>query len=462
MSYPRLQRRLHILLFFLWFQRALRLAIRIIWTGMAGYLIGWGINSIWGWLPDPRMWIALGITFASFSVIGIVFPIPQLSRITWQMDRRFTLDEQVSTAWQISQRQDHSSIAGLLVVDTIKLMPDIFKRIIFRGWFIGRDIISLLIVLVLFWLVFWNDFTVTPIELPEAQAELLPALGEDPSSRDIFPSGIPGLRPEESPNTDMSGQPISGDENDNLLSGDSDLAGDGGDLEGPLTALGERFSQQAVSYEVGQALQRGDFNKAADEIETLSDQVAQLSEESKQELSEAMKKASEDIDQTSGDIEEPIARNLAAASNALDVGSDSGAQKEMDQIASELRDLSKAKASQIAGQTIQGGVETEGIEEGLGQGGSEGGTSAGAREIGKAESFTRLAGEGETLELGEVSDLAGLLKPGIDRRDRGTDVTRGSLGSNTPGDSEVIDSILTPYYFSWEWRYVVATYFTPH
>lgn len=462
MSFSRLQRRLYILLIFLWFQRALRLVIRIIWTGMAGYLIGWGINSIWGWLPDHRMWIALGITFASVSLIGIILPLPRLTRITWQLDRRFSLGEQVSTAWQASQRPDNSSIAGLLVIDTIKLMPDIFKRVIFRGWFIGRDIISLLIVLILFWLVFWNDFTVTPLELPEAQAELLPALGEDPSSGDIFPSGIPGLHPEESPTTDMSGQPISGDENDNLLSGESDFAGDGGNLEGPLKELGERLSQQAVSYEVGQALQHGDFDQAADDIETLSDQVGQLSEESKQELAEAMEEASNDIDQSSGDIQEPLARNLAAASTALAAGSDSGAQKEMDQVASELRDLSKAKASQIAGQTIPEGVETEGMEEGLGQGGSEGGTSAGAREIGKAESFTRLAGEGETLELGEVSDQAGLLKPGMDLRNRGTDITRGSLGSNTPGDSKVIDSILTPYYFSWEWRYVVTSYFTPH
>lgn len=462
MSIPNFKQRLNLLLVLLWIQRALRLSLRIIWTAMAGYLLGWGINSLWGWLPDSRTWMVLGLLFASFSLIGIFFPVPRLSRMTWKLDRRLNLQEQVTTAWQVFQKKDNRQVPNLLIYETMQLFPDIMKRVAGRGWFLGRDLLSMLIVLILFWLVFWGDLDVVPIELPETQVDLLPVLGEDPSAEDVFPSGIPGLKPPESASTDFPGHPTAGIDEENQVLGGADFSSDMSKIEESLKRLGTRLSQQAISYDVGQALKKGELDQAANEIERLADQVDQLSDDAKKELSNAMKTTSYEIRELSTNQQEPLSRDLGAASAALDEGSDSEAKKELDQFANSLRDLSAAQASQESGNSLTEGTDQAGLEKGIGPGGGEGGTGASSRERGESQVMERLSGEGETLELGQVSDQEGLLRPAVDLSDRGTDIARGSLSSNIPGDSEVVDSLLAPYYFSWKWRNVVSTYFSPH
>jgi len=94
------------------------------------------------------------------------------------------------------------------------------------------------------------------------------------------------------------------------------------------------------------------------------------------------------------------------------------------------------------------------------EGGSAGGTGSGVE--GQSEPVERLEGEGQTVKIQGEENPSGLLTPGEASGSPSTGNGGPIIASGGgPGDTNPIDSILTPYNFPWRWRDVVSKYFSP-
>lgn len=464
MKTSHLKRQLLLTLFLVWLQRAVRLLIRAAWTGAAGYLVGWGLHSLWGWLPDPRIWLVGGSALGAFSLVGVFLPWPRLSRLAWALDRRLGLREQASTAWQVAQAEATGQVAGLLVEDAVTFLPRVRARIARRGWFLARDLEASVIVALLLGAVFWGSVP-SLSRVRETRGALLPPLGEDPSASEVFPSGIPGLESATTPDSQAGGQG----------EGEPGEQPGGGEVDpshlravaSALSKMGESLSQQAVTYELGQALQQEDLEGAAQALENLADQLDSLSDATQEQLAEAMQSGSNRLEEID---EQPLSEDLQAAADALRGEDSAAAGEQMDELASSLRTLAQ-QAGGLGDDSLSGkGNEADQEQaEGSGSGAGAGagaGLGTGERETGEAEPLPRLQGEGEILELSDSEldsgeDQSGLLRPGTPSDEGGMFTARGTHDVVEAGDASLISSVLTPYHYSWRWRDVVSAYFSP-
>jgi hypothetical protein len=466
MNRTRFNRRLFMVLFLVWLQRAVRLSLRAAWLGLAGYLLGWSANSLWGWLPAPNAWLVIGLILGCLPLLGFFYPWPRVARLAWRLDRQMGLHEQISAAQQVPPAANTSRVAESLRVDAAGLLSKAGLRVALRGWFLEREVISTAVVTLLFWLIFVAYSAPAAHQLPAVLTLSLVPLGQDPTVEQIFPGGIPGLTPEllatlpaESSAEASTGRATE----DGSLSPDQLQA-----VMAALQNLGRKLSRQAVSYDMGQALQRGDLPEAARAAEALADQAGELSEVTSTNLAEALQEAAEQLaatDQT-GQFQS-LTEALEAAAQALrsETGETAQASADrLDEVAGALREL----AEQVQGEAVDGDVAESGEPQDGQNGMDEGATvgrgaaiAGGHRERGEPQPVERLQGEGQLLELSAASNESGALRPGRPP-EAGSTTVSGALELVQATGEEMTDSTaLTPYYYPWNWRNVVSNYFTP-
>ena len=425
-------------------QRTLRLLLRAAWMSLAGYLIGWGINDLYGTLPDTRLWFAIGFALALPSLLAIFRPL-RIAHLAWNLDRRFELREQLSAAWQTSQQPEQTRISTLLLPDADALLPAQRTRILRRGWFLSRDFLAALLVTAFSLTIHTFGATTIHLSAPDATPLDLPALAESPTYDDLFPSGIPGLT--EPRNDPGQSDPLTPDQATNL----DDL----------LSELGDTLNENPETAPAGEALQQGDLEEAAAEIERLADELDSLPEEARENAQDALQRAAEQAEQAG---QNDLANALQQAADSLDNQNPNNleAAEALDDLASEFRKLEDQFASMgQAGDQEPAAEPSEGDQQ---ANNSEGGNAAGTGNgsEGQPDPLERLEEEGQTVEIEGDDTPSGLLAPGeapgVPNTGDGGPVIAGGGG---PGDTAIINSILTPYNFPWRWRDVVSKYFSP-
>lgn len=422
-------------------QRIVRTGLRAFWLGSTGILLGWSVNTLWGWLPDPKSWVLLGLVFGLLPMLAFLRSLRSHSQWLWMLDRRLGLQEQFSTAWDVIHTREGGLVSEALAKDVLAILPMVRRRMLKYGWFLERDLLAVSILLLLSIMVLSANLIksypglieVDPVaaappvdefQPQEEQSQAQPPV--QPESQDN-PSVQPGPAPQESPGAD-TGQ--AGGENPDLSNVDP------GALADALNELGADLRNQAATFDLGEALQEMDLNEAAGDLENLADQLEDLSPETRERLAEAMREAAEAVEEAGA---EPLAEDLREAAGALQEQDPGGASDEMDQLAQDLRDLAAAmQESQAAG------------------GGAGNGVSG---ETGMPESANRLEGEGGDMQLPlEDASESGILSPALpDAGGEGT--VSGSLDSTTAAGDDVVQSPLVPNTFLWKWRDVVSSYF---
>ena len=442
-------RRIQALLFT---QRSARLILRSLWTGTAGFLIGWGLSTLLGILDDPWLWFLLALAAAAPSLLAVFRPL-RLGNLVWGLDRRMGLQEQVTTAWARERTgRDPTPVEGLLLDDAAALLPKTEARILRKGWFLGRDAESALVVLILAIAILWSRQFEQTFSIPEVTPLSVPGLEQAPGAEDVFPSGIPGLT-----------APPDGGESGNAGDGSGQMSPEqAGLLDSILSNLGAALSDNPETAETGEALENGDLEGAAAAVERTADNVDLLPGETRQDLADALQQAAQEAEQAG---EQDLAEDLQAAAQALENPDPNSpiAADALDQLADALRDLAEQFAAMAQGAEDDPGSAPPnqppdvGSSEGASGAGSGGGTS------GAPEPITRLAGEGGSLEFEGGEEPSGLLAPGDSTGPIAppTGVSTTSTGSGAAEDTEVINSVLTPYHFPWRWRDVVSEYFSP-
>jgi hypothetical protein len=478
---------LRILAAILWFQRTSRLILRAAWLAAAGYLLAWGTNELWGWLPDTKSWVRMAVGFGSLPLLAILGRRVRMTRLAWRLDQTYHLSEQITTAWQVSRGGSGGGLVELLAADATALLGRARRRILLRGWFWTRDVVSLLIVIVLLALVFGHDQTVTSVRLPTARPIALPPLGSDPVAAEVIPSGIPGMEPPPAPSSD--GRP---DEQGSDMSDEGQVQLERGSVaESALKDIGRFLSRQAATHDLGQSLENGDWEGAAREMEMLADQLDQLSDLTQGNLANAFEAASQAIErQPAGGpaAEQTLAEELQSTADSLRDESPVAAREKMGQLADGLRVFGQMmhSAAQAGGSQgahpVAGGADAQEIgsspspgelrglpgaevvtggqiPDGEGTGTGQAAALVSGRQHSGDHPLERLVGEGETLLLWAEEGPSGLLSPG-----QGEAGGPGRAGSDADrilaGDETVIDSVLAPYHYPRMWRDVVSAYFS--
>jgi hypothetical protein len=458
-----------------WLQRSIRFSLQALWLGVAGYLLGWSINIIWGWMPNPKTWLIISLFFMIVPLRELLTYYPRPNRLVWNVDRKFKLSEQVSTAWSVAQKdQPGSLLEEKLIDDVLLILAPVRDRILKRGFFLNREIISLCIMMILFGGLYLTQ-AISSNKYPVGETNLapLPPLGEEPRIEDVFPAGILQLQAQATPNPTekMRSADEAGTQEGAAQIPDPEM------LAKSFQRLGSNLSDISATYDLGQALQKLDPAKAAAAMENLADQLNELSSDTKENLAEAMQKASEELQQSEGDSQKELSMDLnnaadlikkqatedstgnassgtnpsqepGEASNASQSGQT--AKDAMYQVARDLREI----AQQLQPTKKSAEVGSGGVGAGAGVGGV-------SREKGQPVSTSRLSGEGETIEFSsQESSETGLLSS-TPPNTTGTGTASGSVNITQGTDQNVIQTYIIPINYTWNWWYVVSTYFQP-
>jgi len=413
-------------------QTCLRCGLRALWVGLGSGLAAWGLQQLTGWLPDPLAWWLLGLGAGLLPLVEIFFAWPKMHRLVWVLDRRFGMREQISTAWQAAHRVEPGELAGALIADANGLIDQLQARFLRRGWFLGRDLLSLLVVAFLAAGVYLNTRDSGPaIVMPEAQAvQALP-----PAAEQVSPAPEPTAAPE---------QPAGGSLQAALNT--QDLMA----LVAAAQKMGKELSEIPETSQLGEALQQMDMQEAAGQMEELAEKAGDLSEETSQDIADAMETGGEELQASSM---KELAGSLQSAQSAFEEGNQQGAAQSMQTLGASLQQLaqqfSQSEASQSSGQA-------PGDSTAAGEGPDP-------AQVGAASEFSRIEGGGGELELAEEiesADIPGSLKPG-EAQEGGEQVVSGQVDAPDVQQFDPSQAVIVPYEYGWDWKNVVSRYFQP-
>ncbi len=394
-----------------WFQRGFRWVLRAFWGSALVFLVTWTLNYFFEWLPN--FWVRLGLSLVVFFIFSLVsfFTRPDPGELTWRMDRRLELKEQISTAWQLAKKDGPvNPVEDGLLADANQKIPEIHLRIFQHGWGAGRDMLILILVVVALMVMLVLTFPLPEppvIPLPGAGDGILPALGGEPSADDVFPGEVPGM-------------PETGEGE-----ADSDLPGD---LEDIFAEMAQNLTGDEETQDLADALDQGDLDQAADALEELASQLDQLPDSVQKNLAESFTETAPKIEEAGY---QGLAGEFEQSGESLDGDLDSQVE--------DLEDLADALRG-LGDETTQAPEPTP--------------------DPVTPEPADRLEGEGQTFELDpdQASD-SDLLIP-AEFADEGR--VEGQVpGGSVYEDEEVIDTILVPYSYPWYWQDIVSDYFTP-
>jgi hypothetical protein len=440
------------------FQRALRIIVRAVWLAMGAYLVAWSLNSLFGWLSDPRLWIRCASIVGMLTLAWTIFPWHNRKRFTWRLDRRLGGKEQISTAWQVLSAGDTGPIANALVLDASDLLGSFRNRILRRGWHLLPDLLSGMVLAVLLALV--TSTAPVSYEIPREIGSMpLPPFVAEPSFKEVFPEGNAGLQKladyvDRNEPAQTSDQAISPTEE--ALSADAYQT-----VAEALFELGKELSNNAATYDIGEALMNMEIEQAASAMEDLSTSAAQLSPGTLEDLAESLQEAAEKLDQPESQTLMP---NLQEAASAIanDDPSENGSpvQDSLGKVAGDLRELAGMMKSQAEGDVGAPGADPS--DEGRSAGGGIGAGLSTASESGPAEHFERLIGEGGMIELENLTESMRIaLRPGNPSQNLRPGTSSGSRSSVVGSSNDLIEANLVPYRYPWKWRDVVSKYFSP-
>lgn len=422
------------------FQKGLRILLRATWMGGAGYLFGWCLNEYWGWFPNSNSWMWITLVFVFFNLIVVFIKPTSHQRFLWRVDRKLNYKEQISTANQVAEFKKES-ISDSLVEDAIRFLPEIKGRIVDQGWNLRGEIESAVIIFILLLIVFISSFE---FNLPVGPGGfgLFPSLTQDPSADNVFPSGIPGLTPEEASELGIDEGPESG--NGNGQGDASDLtSSELGEIGDVLRELGEALGENSATSELGQALQQGDFGEAADELGNLAENLEHLSDETMQNFSENLQTAADGLSQPG---QQDLAEALHNASEAVGNSDYTNAGQQLDKLAEYLNDLNELIGGE---QNIPENIEEDGTTVGVGK-----------TESGEMNQIDRIEGGSQIFDLSEFDDPLNYLRPSESETIDPNQSSPSEYDFIAVVDGLIIEGVYDSYMTPWIWKDVVEKYFT--
>lgn len=318
-----------------------------------------------------------------------------------RLDRRFGLQEQLSTALELRGAQ--VGVAARLqeqAQESLQRVQRYFSRSRQPLWSEALMPVALLLMLAGLLMI------VTPP---------IPAVGEAEPLPDLLQPDSIATQPDSAP-TESVLSPVAG----------SDL-----DV---IAALADVLRDQALTRPAVEALDQGDIVGAADKLRELADQMGEISPAAREALAESLREAARAIDQTRPDL----ADQLRATADALQYGDNVAGATGMDALADALE---RQPTAPVAG------------------GGGEAGNTPGSQR--REQSFNPSGVDGTPLEL--TTDGSGQVPTTGTSAEQSTGASAGELvirpGSVNAGGP--VQTAADPLQIPTDVRDVVRNYFSP-
>lgn len=340
--------------------------------GLSLVCMGVGAHLAFDW---PLRWQWLAAAALACIAVGAVLllrprlPAPEVAR---RLDRRFRLNEQLSTALELGA--DVQGVGRYLDDQARRSIGQIRRYVAARQRFPWSELLlALALVITLLGLLILAG--VTP-PLPNIGAEPLPPLvqPEDPAAQ----------LPEEPFEPPPGSQPGPG-QGEVLVPGPGDMAA--------VAALADALRDQSVTRPAAEALDRGDLGGAAQSLREVADQADQLSDPARSDLADSLRDAA---DQIAGQDPE-LAEQLRDSAQGLGSGDDQAAAQALEDLAESIEGLGSAGGEQGLGDAFGQGQQPGEGEGDQGQGSGGAGQSLGGEQ--RSQPTERLGVDGVPLEL---------------------------------------------------------------
>jgi len=448
----RLQAKVRVLGWAIYFQRLLRFGLRALWVATATYLSIWAVGSILALPVSTRLLSTAACTVGVLLFLPALFRVPHLRTVAWSMDRKLGLDEVLSSGLMVSAQARRDPLAGALIEDAHASLNYVARRVLTRGWYLHRELEGCLIVGILALAVFGIP-SVQPLSFAAPESEPIMPLGQDPRAKEVFPSGLPGLSDPDPIVARSSADP------DDTAQAEAISPEQVGPLLSALNGLGEDLSETAAASAVGSSLQRGDLEQAVKDLETLSDIIADVPSDARTAIASALSSAGDRLDPLGASA---LAEAMTEASDALASREQVDRGPRMVDVASELHELADAIASTLAPGSA--GDTSEDASEGadLAAMGMAGGAGVGGATsvIRSNVPMPRLEGQGEAFQLGNDGAEPGGLVAGQVAESPSPSTIHGAFGAVSAGSQATSTTAVTPVQYLWEFANVVRAYFS--
>lgn len=259
-------------------QKAVQMVLRSAWIGGAVYILCWGTNRLWGWFPNQEWWILMALLISVIWLVPIFFVRKPDGGFVWRLDRSFSLQEQVYTLFEIFQTgepeiETQPLIHELLGSDEIGKVKDVRRELVDKGWRVREEFEATVVVLMLLMIVYLSSVSSITKIRTDGIVNILPVLGHDPTSDQVFSSGIPGNQiAEDTAGGESGGLQVLGTE------GELNLTPlEWKQVSELMQKLGMDLSRESGTYELGQALAEEKYKIAANQFSILAENIDALS-----------------------------------------------------------------------------------------------------------------------------------------------------------------------------------------
>lgn len=474
MTHSPIQRRLERLARDRWARRSMRVLLRSAWIGLSLLCVGLGLQMLndleadtapsgLPWLDSvvallarlPTIDIALSIWLAlALGCVGVGATLllrrrMRMHEVAQRLDRRFDLNQQLSTALEVSASGNAEGVAQRLVEQATATTGKVQRYIKQRQHPPWVEMLTLLamVLLSLGLLLFHGLGAMGDPPTAEALPPLVqqPPLPDEPVPPDQQPppeQGIPG------PGDNASQQ-------SGTVSGANQRSAE---------VLADAMRDQSVTRSAAEQLDEGDAAGAAQSLRELADQASGLSDEARRDLADRLRQAASELEASDTDLADQVRQSAyglqqegESSADALENLADAVEQLSQNPGDQQAQNAPQSESNQQSPQSQQGEA---------GQQGQAGASGAGAGNVSASEqrereqSMERLDVEGVPLEL----ESQGTGTPGEEETpdqtvSGGGTFTRGDQQNEPDGTSIQLEE--DPLTIPPELRDVVQEYFTP-
>jgi hypothetical protein len=415
-----------------WARRGVRLLLRAAILAISVWCLGLGARLAFA-IDLPLTWIgAVALACIAGGALLALRPRMPAATVARRLDRRFHLNEQLSTALELNQEAE--GVAVYLQEQSRRTVGQIRRHVAKNQRFPWSDAALLaalvLIAVGLLALQGLNPFT-------PAVAEPLPQPAQAADTLEQFPE-------EEFAAPDPQTAPAPGEQ---TILAPSDQA--------TLAALADALRDQSLTRPAAEALDNGDTAEAAQILRELADQSDQISQEALDDLAGALRDAARQVERDAPDLAEQLREN-AQALQSLD---ENAIAQGFEDLAGAIEDLGNGNSEQQA-------APAEDQPAADGQNGAAAGAGAGDAPSSlpgsqREQSTERLGVDGVPLELG--GDGEGGSPSEGQANSTGGDSNAGGFTQGAPAapSTDRVQAGDDPLRIPAELRDVVQDYFSP-
>jgi hypothetical protein len=377
MRYP-LRRRFERLASDRWARRALRILLRSAWLGLSIVCIGLGLQLLLG-LSIPLEY--LGVAALVCVALGALLLLRRrlnAQEVARRLDTRFDLNDQLSTALEVSTQNDAEGVALRLLDQAQATTIQVQRQIAERRRHPWPELLAVMALLLVGGGLLLLMGLGPPASTPAA--EPLPPLAESPQANQQNPE-----QEQQQQSQSEQAQSQSTEENSQTFTGEMS-----GYDQQSAEALADALRDQSATRPAADELDQGNIDGAAQELRELADQAEQLSGETRRDLADELRSAASQIEPSRPDM----ADQLRESAYGLQQAGPSSAEA-LENLANTVEQLEQGGMQEEQAQGQQQGQQGQ---QGQGSGGSAGDASPPPGEQ-REQSHERLGVDGVPLEL---------------------------------------------------------------